>query len=115
MVADFGERLKELREQKGWSQRDLAKRINKSPNVIWRFETNIQQPTLDILLSFAAIFGVSLDYLGCVREKEELNPQQENTITMLTAYYKELDTMDKKNRYIAYCELQKVLVKQFLE
>lgn len=79
-MIDFGERLKALRTQKGWSQRELARRINRSANIVWRLEANLQQPTLDILLSFAALLNVSLDYLGGLKDKRDLSPEQEMTL-----------------------------------
>lgn len=114
-MIDFGERLKALRTQKGWSQRELARRINRSANIVWRLEANLQQPTLDILLSFAALFNVSLDYLGGLKDKRDLSPEQEKTLSLLAKSFSEMSSMSKENRLAIYCEIQKLLVNDFLE
>lgn len=40
VTKDFGATLKALRTARGWSQKELAKRINRSANTIWRYENN---------------------------------------------------------------------------
>lgn len=62
VTKDFGATLKALRTARGWSQKELAKRINRSANTIWRYENNLQEPTLDTLRSFSAILGVPLSF-----------------------------------------------------
>ena len=60
---DLGLRLKKIRQARGFTQRSLAKRINKSVSAISSYESNMQMPPLDVLMSLAAVFDVSLDYL----------------------------------------------------
>ena len=59
----FGERLKELRIEKGLKQRDLAKALNCSQAAITRWENNLQIPNVDIAVTAAKYFGVTTDYL----------------------------------------------------
>ncbi|AIY82224.1 helix-turn-helix family protein (plasmid) [Clostridium botulinum 202F] len=73
----FGDRLKELREDNGLRQTELADKLNLSRNAISAYETNTNEPNLDILVKFADIFNVSLDYLLC-RTKEKYNLNLEN-------------------------------------
>ncbi|WP_061342948.1 helix-turn-helix domain-containing protein [Clostridium botulinum] len=73
----FGDRLKELREDHGLRQTELADKLNLSRNAISAYETNTNEPNLDILVKFADIFNVSLDYLLC-RTKEKYNLNLEN-------------------------------------
>ena len=60
---DLGARIKEIRMQRGLTQRVLATRINKSTSAISSYESNVQMPPLDVLISIAAAFNVTLDYL----------------------------------------------------
>jgi transcriptional regulator with XRE-family HTH domain len=60
---DLGLRIKEIRKKRGLSQRELAKRINKSYSVVCGYESNAQLPPLDVAISIAAVLNVSLDYL----------------------------------------------------
>ena len=64
----IGERLKELRKRKKFSQRDLARElqligIDMDKNVITRIETNKRYVTDFELQALKEIFNVSYDYL----------------------------------------------------
>lgn len=59
----FQMNLKFYREQNGWSQEQLAEKINVSRPVITRLETGEQAPDLSYLLSLSDAFGVSIDHL----------------------------------------------------
>jgi transcriptional regulator with XRE-family HTH domain len=59
----FGERLKELRLEKKYTQKMLADKLQISHNTIHAWETNKQEPSMMTLLELSDIFGVSLDYL----------------------------------------------------
>lgn len=60
---DLGARIKDIRLQRGLTQRALALRINKSISAISSYETNIQMPPLDVLISISRALNVTLDYL----------------------------------------------------
>ncbi len=60
----FGETLRELREEKGLTQKELGKIINISDRVIGYYEANNRFPKDEyVLKQLADLFGVSLDYL----------------------------------------------------
>ncbi len=59
----FAEKLKELREEKGLSQRVLSKELGFSQAAIARWENNIQTPNIDVAIAVAKYFNVSTDYL----------------------------------------------------
>ena len=60
----FGERLKELRKEKGLNQIELAKNVSVGKSVISLWELNECEPTLSKLISLSKFFGVSIDYLA---------------------------------------------------
>lgn len=70
---DFGERLKELRKDKNWTQQQLANKIELSKTVISKYENNIQMPTLDTLIKLAAIFNVSMDYMAGLEKSQTIS------------------------------------------
>jgi transcriptional regulator with XRE-family HTH domain len=61
----FGCRLKELREDHGMTQNDLADRLNTSRTTITEYERNKNEPNFDMLVKIADIFNVTTDYLLC--------------------------------------------------
>ncbi|MDE6356442.1 MAG: helix-turn-helix domain-containing protein [Clostridia bacterium] len=59
----FGERLKELRQEKGIGQVELAAKLNVSKGIISFWENGLREPTMSNLVAIADFFGVTLDYL----------------------------------------------------
>ena len=57
------QRLKELRNEKGLTQKELAKKIDSTDKSIWAYENNVAVPPLDVLLKLADVFECSIDYL----------------------------------------------------
>ncbi len=55
-----GQRVVELRSQKGWSQSDLARACNKDRQAIEKLENGKVNPTLYTLLEIANALEVSL-------------------------------------------------------
>lgn len=60
----FGERLKELRKERGLGQVALAEQLEVGKSVISLWETGQCEPTLGNLIKLARFFGVSIDYLA---------------------------------------------------
>ena len=56
-------RIKELRQQKGWNQVDLADRLKVGKNTISRYESEKRQLDPDTILRLCDLFGVTADYL----------------------------------------------------
>jgi transcriptional regulator with XRE-family HTH domain len=57
------DRLRKLRESKGWTQQELSIKCGVAKLQIHRYETGITEPTADKLLKFSEIFNVTTDYL----------------------------------------------------
>ena len=62
-VKIVGERLKQLREEAGFSQNKLAKLIGIQQSSLNRYESGFSNPTPETLLWFADYFDVSMDYI----------------------------------------------------
>lgn len=62
-VYDFGLRLKELREAKKLSQKDVATRLNVVPSTISGYENNTVTPSLEQFVRMALLYNTSLDYM----------------------------------------------------
>ena len=62
-VYDFGLRLKELREAKKLSQKDVATRLNVVPSTISGYESNTITTSLEQFTRMAILYNASLDYM----------------------------------------------------
>lgn len=58
----FGEKLRALRDQRGWTQEQTANKLGTSKQVISRYENNQRSPKLSVALKYAEILGVSSNY-----------------------------------------------------
>jgi len=54
-------RVKELRDARGWTQQQLADAVGVSRQSINSIERNRYVPSLDLALKFARVFAVSTD------------------------------------------------------
>lgn len=62
-MSTFKERMKELRNERGFSQRALAKELSVSPGTVASWETGRNQPNYEVLEFLSGFFEVSIDYL----------------------------------------------------
>lgn len=60
----FGERLRELRQDRHIGQIKLAQELDVGKSIISLWEQNKCEPTLSKLIVIATYFGVSIDYLA---------------------------------------------------
>jgi len=58
-----GDRLKQLREQLGLSQRQLALHLGLGEKQIWRYENDTHSPSSEHLILISKLLHVSTDYL----------------------------------------------------
>lgn len=89
---DLGLRIKEIRTQRGLTQSALARKISKSVSAVSSYETNMQMPPLDVLLSIASALNVSLDQLvgfdaDASISVKGLTKQQKQIIDMILAEF----------------------------
>ena len=59
----FADRLRDLRIEKGLSQRELAKVINISASAIQQWESKRREPIARYVVLLSRFFGVTTDYL----------------------------------------------------
>ncbi|HBN13105.1 MAG TPA: transcriptional regulator [Clostridiales bacterium] len=63
MKTILGERLKELREDRGFTQKQLSERLGINSVTYLHYEKEQREPPLSLLADMAVFFGVSVDYL----------------------------------------------------
>ncbi len=67
----FGQRLKELREQRNYTQEDIGSWFNMGKSTVSQWESG-RIPHATILVKLASKLGVSIDYLLAHDAKEDL-------------------------------------------
>jgi len=61
--AILGGLLRELRESQGLSQRELAKRLDRTQAFVWKVEQGIQHLDIPTLIDLASVLGTSASSL----------------------------------------------------
>ena len=61
----FAARLKQLRNQRGLTQTEVAAAIGVTRSVVSLYENEMRQPSPEIIIALARLYGVTTDYLLC--------------------------------------------------
>ncbi|MNI62461.1 HTH-type transcriptional regulator ImmR [compost metagenome] len=70
-MVTVGEKLKMLREQRGWTQTQAADKLGVSSQVISNYERDYRSPDKETLSKIAVIYNRSLDWILGVTEDEQ--------------------------------------------
>ncbi|GCD83705.1 hypothetical protein PTHTG4_27690 [Parageobacillus thermoglucosidasius] len=89
-MSQVGDRIRELREERDWSQREFAKRVGINYSVVNRIELGKRNVEDHELAKIADVFGVTTDYL--LGRTDNPNPPDDDD--------KELGTLAKINQLI---------------
>src|SRR5258708_14589452 len=60
---ELGTRLRGLREERGWSQREVGRRLGVLQSKLSKYESGTHQPSLRTMVRLAGLYAVSTDYL----------------------------------------------------
>ena len=103
----FGERLKDLRKKKGFSQSKFAELVKIHHSQIGRYEREECSPSSDILKKMATVLEVSTDFL-VEGDTEEIASSQiyDRDLIRLFKRVQDLKTQDK--------EVVKILIEAFI-
>lgn len=68
----LNERIRKLRQERNWSQVDLAKKLNVTKQSVSNWENDNIQPSIEMLVKLARVFSVSTDYILGLEERRYL-------------------------------------------
>ena len=96
---EFNNKLYELRKQKGFSQEELANRLNVSRQTISKWEVGESTPDMEKLVAISDLFEVSLDELVKGEEPKLAEPSEQIVKSELYSDIKEqVLTLDNKKK-----------------
>lgn len=72
-MVDFGNTLKRLRLEAGYTQQQLATQLGVTKSVVSYYELQARYPSPEILVKISYIFHVSTDYLLGIEKKETID------------------------------------------
>ena len=62
-TTDIGNRIKICRKQRGFTQEDLAEKIDVSSHYIYEIERGTKSMSLSVLINLSRALGISTDYI----------------------------------------------------
>lgn len=97
MIAKLSQRLKQLRIEKDLRQDQLAKLIFVEKSSISMYENDARQPSYEVLIRYAEVFNVSVDFLlGRSNDRsQDLSGLTASEIALITEL---VDNMTAKNK-----------------
>lgn len=96
---NFNNRLYQLRKQRGFSQEELANRLNVSRQTVSKWEVGDSTPDMEKLAAMSELFGVSLDQL--VLGKDEQPRSAGNTPEPMRVLSEKVLTPDNRKKAIS--------------
>jgi len=107
----LGTRLKNLRKQKRWSQKELAAKVDLRFQQLNKYESGLNMPPAEMLISLADALGTSVDYLLTG------NPAEESPLsnTRLFKRFQELEQFDKDDQEAVITIIDAMITKRRVE
>ena len=93
---EFNNRLYQLRKQRGFSQEELASRLNVSRQTVSKWEVGDSTPDMEKLMAMSELFDVSLDQLVLVKEAPKTDAPAKSEL--VTAISEKVLTPDNKKK-----------------
>lgn len=98
MKKTLGQKISELRRERGMTQENLAEKMGVSPQAVSKWENDISCPDINLISKLADVFGVSADTLLRGEEKKEvyvLPLNEKKDVNKLFLKIRVLDSRDK--------------------
>ncbi len=92
-MSTFGKKLRERREVKGLSQKELAKLLNTSYSVIGKYERDEMQPSIEAAKKIAKLIDTTVGYLLGETDEENILKDPE-----MLKRLNEIEKMDNEDR-----------------
>ena len=97
MNESFGKRLARLRKEKSFTQEDIANKLNISYQAVSKWENDITNPDISVLLELSEILGVSLNTLLGKKDDVNYEPKPKKEIDKMILKIIIRDNDDKVN------------------
>lgn len=98
MVHSIGKTIAELRKAKGWTQIELAEKLQVSDKAVSKWEQEGGIPSVEFFPALAEVFGVSIDYLMTGKKVDNVNLDDMDATKRLS-YLIEKDDIDNFKKY----------------
>jgi transcriptional regulator with XRE-family HTH domain len=113
-MTPFGEKLKELRKNQGWTQDQLGQKAKIHGRHIGKYESGRAMPNAEAIIRLSKILKVSIDYL--LLDEQQSNPQTTSIKDQeLLRKFKAVEEMSDKDKDVISSLLDAYIKKQQIE
>lgn len=108
----IGSFLKELRKEKGFTQEQLAEKLNVSGRTVSRWETGSNMPDIGLLIELAEFYDISIpELVNGERKSEKMNEETKQVAETLSEYAEaEKETIIKRIQMLSIFGLGALIV-----
>lgn len=100
----LSEKIIQLRKKKGWSQEELASKLEVSRQSVSKWESGNSIPDLNKILVLSQIFEVSTDYLLKDELGEDIVSKEEVVSTSVEDYKEERVSLEQATHFLELCK-----------
>lgn len=115
MKETFGKRFQRLRKEKGYTQEQIAEKVNISYQAVSKWENDISSPDISILGELATILGVTVDELLGRVDPSRVELVEENNRKNIKDMVLKIIVLDGDDGDKVNVKLPVLLVKALLE
>ncbi len=96
----FSFRLRQLREEAGWTQEELALKLNLTQSTIAYYENDRKKPTLENAKIIAKLFNISLDYLIGFSDKQNSGTlyEEKKAYSVSDRLFKDIEELSSRSK-----------------
>lgn len=114
-MKDFGLRLRDIRTEKGLSQRQLAELVHCETMLISRYERGTGLPKMETLIALARALRISLDELATGEKPGEASVEPAIKNVLLLERFRDLETLPREDQAVALKLLDALIAARSVE
>jgi len=97
-IIGIGQKIQQLRKEKGWTQDQLAEIIKIDSKQISKYERDLAIPSTEIIVELALAFNISTDYL-LIDESIKIPMEYKNNTEFLIEINKKINEMEELSEF----------------
>jgi len=110
---DISQKIRKLRKEKDWTQKELGARMGMDHRNVTKYETGAFKPSIKIVKRFADAFEVSVDEL--IYDEHEVRPELLIADKELLRQFQEVEKLPEEDKHVAKKVIQAILMKKQLQ
>jgi transcriptional regulator with XRE-family HTH domain len=108
-----GQRIRKIRKEKDWTQRDLGQRTGIDHRNLTRYETGAVKPSIKVLERIASAFEISVDEL--IHDPSEIRPELLIQDKELLRQFQEVEKLEESEKQAVKIILEALITRKQMQ